>query len=135
MPDSANSPIQKQKVTTSLDDILLERLACLGGILKGIDEEARQRANLSGNIIHLIYQHYCYLKSKLHWLKLWPLSSDRAIESRRSALEKQLDALKQEKRQEQVLCWQDAAALRKEFRMWLKQYSDLMQRVKLVRST
>lgn len=90
------------------------------------------RLALSENVIYRIYQHYCYLKSKLFDLYLFPVNGNRAVEQRRSGLEKQLDFLKQEKRQEQVQCWQDVAVLRVESRQWAKQHGDLLLRVRLV---
>ena len=85
-------------------------------------------------MIYRIYQHYCYLKCKLFELYTWELGRSRNVEKRRSSLEQQLDALKQEKRQEQVHCWQDIARLRTELRTWFKQYRDLMQRVRMISS-
>lgn len=62
----------------------------------------------------------------------WPLGANRGIEIRRIRLEKQLDTLLQEKRAEQVKCWNDIALLNKELRNWFKEYCDLAQRVRLI---
>jgi hypothetical protein len=90
------------------------------------------RSELSFHVIYRIYQHYCYLKTKLFELYPLELGKSRAVEGRRSQLETQLDMLKQEKRKEQIQCWQDKEALKKEWRQWFKQYCDLVQRAKII---
>ena len=116
----------------TLEDLVLGKVRCLGQIMAEIDEDTRKRTSLSEDVIFRIYQHYLYIKAKLMELYVWPFSGNRAIESRRSALEKQLDALKQEKRKEQVECWKDIAKLRQEARTWFKQYVDLSLRARVV---
>lgn len=118
----------------SLEDLLQDKVRSLSHILKEIQGDIKSRATLFENIVYRIYQHYCYLKAKLFELYIFPINGNRAIEGRRGSLEKQLDSLKQEKRKEQVQCWQDIVALKKEFRTWLKQYKDLASRVRLVLS-
>lgn len=127
--DHQPTPRRQAAAFTSL---MQEKVRSLSSILADIEHEAGQRQSLSADIIQQIYEHYTYLKSKLFELYIFPITGNRALESRRSALEKQLDALKQEDRRERVLCWQDVAALRREFRTWFKQHADLVQRVKLV---
>ncbi|MDA2934255.1 hypothetical protein MYX82_07915 [Acidobacteria bacterium AH-259-D05] len=124
--------IQNHKEPESLEKLLEEKLNSLSDILKQIEQEMQARNDLSKNIIFQIYEHYCLLKSKLLGLSFWELGSNSSVDSRRSALGKQLDALKQEVRKEQIQCWQDVSNLKKEFRNWFKQYRDLMQRVRLV---
>jgi len=87
---------------------------------------------LSQYVLYRIGQHYCYLKSKLFELYRFPMGGSRAIEQRRSGLEKQLDALNQEMRGEMVTCWQDVAKLRAELRQWWKQYEEARQRTAIV---
>lgn len=116
----------------SLEDLLADKVRALWNILGQIEREIQGRKDLSGDIIYRISQHYCYLKTKLYELDIWPLGASRSIENRRSGLEKQLDTLNQEQRREQVQRWQDIALLKKEFREWFKQYCDLVQRVKIV---
>jgi len=115
-----------------LEGLLSEKIRSLRTILDQITLEIVERDNLSKNVINHIYQHYSYFKTRLLELYVWPLSSNRAIEFRRTTLEKQLDALKQEKRSEQVQSSQDIALLNSEFRKWFKQFSDITQRSKLV---
>ena len=123
---------QHDDESDTLEDLLGGKVKRLADILGQIQHEVRQRGLLCEDVIQRIYLHYSYLKSKLMELYVWPLSGNRAIEQRRNGLEKQLDALKQEKRQEQVKCWQDIAVLKVESRTWQKQYHDLVQRVRLV---
>jgi len=116
----------------SLEELLTNKVRCLADILADISRDITGRAKLSENVIHLIYQHYLYVKYHLLILEQWPIAGNRAIEQRRSGLEKQLDALLQEKRAEQVKCWQDVARLREEARRWFKQHSDLRERLAMV---
>lgn len=101
-------------------------------ILEQIGAEMADRTALHERVLAFISQQYCYLKTKLHELDAWGLGHNRNIDSRRSRLEQQLDALNQEARQEQVKRWQDVAALKKEFRTWFKQYADLAGRMRLI---
>lgn len=123
---------EKKDNDLSLEGLLGAKVQCLSDILADIQHGIQGRKDLFENVIYRIYQHYCYLKGKLFEMYQWPINHSRAIETRRSGVEKQLDTLKQEKRKEQVQCWQDIAGLKKEFRVWLKQYSDLAQRVRLI---
>ena len=72
------------------------------------------------------------MKTKLFEVYSWELGKVRNVEQRCSGLEKQLDELNKQKRQEQVECWRDIAELKTEFRTFFKQYCDLIQRVRLV---
>ena len=124
--------IENTEQKDPLENLLQEKAQCLADILGQIDLDIKSRKELSLNVIYRIYQHYCYLKSNVLELYTWELGRNRGIEIRRVRLEKQLDSLKQEKRQEQVQCWQDIAQLKKEFRTWFKQHCDLVQRVKII---
>jgi len=129
---AVQNPKKDSNDEASLENLLQEKVRGLSGILVNIQHSIKSRKDLFENIVYRIYQHYCYLKGKLFEMYQWPINHSRAIEARRSGVEKQLDALKLEKRQEQVQCWQDIAELKKEFRVWLKQYCDLVQRVRLI---
>ncbi len=131
-PKTPAKASEENNAQDSLESILNEKVQCLSTVLAQISQDITSRGDLSQNVIYRIYQHYFYLKSKLYELCQWTFGVNRNVESRRSKLEKQLDALKQEKRQEQVQCWQDIVSLKKELRNWFKQYCDLMQRVKIV---
>jgi len=127
-----SEPVVKRNGDDGLDNILHEKVLCLKTILNHILGEIQQRKALSSTIKNTIDYHYCYLKTKLIELATWEFGINKGIEQRRSRLEKQLDGLLQEQRQEQQKQWQDTAALNKEFRAWFKQYSDLMQRVRII---
>ena len=101
-------------------------------ILRQIEDETRVRKALFVKVVLDIYKQYSYLKTKLFELYYWGIGQSRSVEGRRSALEQQLDALNLEKRNQQVLCWQDVAQLRRELRTWFKQYRDLVQRVRII---
>lgn len=116
----------------ALEELLTSKVRCLADILADIKADVRQRAELSESVIRQIYQHYLYVKYYVLKLEQWPIGGSRAIEQRRSGLEKQLDTLKQEKRQEQVKCSEDIAKLREEGRRWFKEYMNLGLRVRLV---
>ena len=116
----------------TLETLLEEKLHCLSNILKGIEQEILKRNDLSQHSIYLIYEHCCFLNSKLLQLDFWELGSNTSVDARRVSLEKQVDKLKQEVRQEQIQRWQDNSKLNKEFRNWFRQYCDLQQRFKLI---
>lgn len=109
-----------------------EKVSCFANILIQVNQDIQKRNGLSETVIKKIYEHYSYLKSKLFEMYLWPVGGNRAIETRRSGLEQQLNDLNQQTREEKIKAWNDVAILKKEFRTWFKQYSDLKQRVKLV---
>lgn len=132
LSQQADSRSDNGEGSDSLERLLLEKVEALSSILRQVSSEAGGRAQLSTRIIGDIEQQYCYLKTKLFDLYSWELGRVRNVEQRRSGLEKQLDELNKQKRQEQVECWRDIAELKREFRTWLKQYCDLMQRVTLV---
>src|SRR5712692_3134380 len=90
----------------SLEGLLADKVQCLTDILDDIEKEISSRVSLSRYVLYLISQHYSYLKTKLFELYTWQLGANRSIENRRSRLERQLDALDQEKRQELVKAWQ-----------------------------
>ena len=119
----------------SLDELIGGRVRALSDILKDIQTEIASRTQLSYLVLRHIDTYYCYLKSELHDLYRWPLGHHRSIDQRRIGIEKLLHTLHTEKRRELTQCWQDIARLRSEFRTWLKQYSDLIQRARLVLRT
>lgn len=123
-----------ENLSTSLDALLGDKVTCLSNILAQIERDIHSREALSDQLFHHIEQHYCYLKTKLFELYTWTMGRNRSIEGRRSSLEKQLDALHQEKRLEQVKSWQDIESLKKEWRNWFKQYCDVVQRAKIILS-
>ncbi len=116
----------------SLETLLSDKLNSFKTILTDITSDIQKRKLLSEDIIYRIYQHYIYLKTHLMELYTVQIGSSFTFDFRRSSLEKQLDTLKHEKRAEQVICSQDIAKLKKEFREWFKKYSDLLQRVKII---
>jgi hypothetical protein len=118
----------------ALEDLLQEKVGTLSDTLSQIEHDIKSRQHLSQYLLADISQHYSYLKTKLYDLDNWQFGRNRSIETRRSKLEAQLDALNQEKRQEQLQCWRDTAQLTKEFRDWFKQYRDLLHRVNIILS-
>ncbi len=130
-PPPSNHKTPEKKPET-LERLLEEKVHCLSDILKKIEQEIQKRSDLSQQSIHLVYEHYCSLKSKLLQLEFWELGSNTSVDARRVSLEKQLDKLKQEVRQEQIQRWQDISELNKESRNWFKLYRDLVQRVQLI---
>jgi hypothetical protein len=123
---------QKDKQSDSLEYLFQDKVDSLSEILAQIDRDIKSRNDLSKDVIEQIDQHYRYIKTKYYELQQWMFGHNRWVEQRRSALERQLDALDQEKRQEQIQCWRDIAQLTREFRDWFKQYCDLMQRIKII---
>ena len=117
-----------------LETILGGKLKVFSTLIANIDAEAMERQRLSRSVSADIQQHYSYLKTMLYETGLWPMGASRQIEQRRSSLEKQLDELNKENRAEEVECWKDLAKLNTERRMWLKQYGELLNRLRLFES-
>lgn len=116
----------------SIGRLFADKVSCLVDILASIDSDASARLKLSASVLVEIERQYCYLKTKLYELDTWGLGVNRNVDSRRSKLEMQLDKLNQETRQERVQAWQNVEDLRKEWRIWFKQYCDLVQRLRIV---
>ena len=130
-PPPKKSQKDDEEEEDSLEDLLSERLRSLADTVAHIEHEAKQRVTLSELVIASIYEHYMYVRNKLIRLISAPTNiNDDAVQ--KSALEKQLDGLKQEVRTEKVTCWQDTARLNRDFRTWLKQYTDMAQKVGLL---
>jgi len=128
-----SKPISKEEQETdSLESLLIDKVNVLQDLINQIDFDENQRKALSYQVLYRLYQHYFYAKTYLFQIDQWQMGSQRHIEQRRSKLEQELSKLKQEKRQEQILCFQDILKLRQEKRNWLKQFGDLSRRVKLV---
>lgn len=115
----------------SLETVLGGKLKVFSTLIADIDVEAEQRRRLSRSVFAEIQQQYSYLKTKLYETDHWPVNASRQIEQRRSSLEKQLDELNKENRAEDIECWKDIAKLNTERRMWLKQYGELLNRLRL----
>ncbi len=97
-------PAKKSQPANSIEKLLADKVECLATILRDIQHKIDKRYVLSSDVMELIDHHYRYIKTKFFELQQWPLSSDRAIELRRSGLEGTLDTLLNEKRREQVQC-------------------------------
>lgn len=126
------SQVEKALAGASVQDVLGTRLQTLKHIVDDVQSELAKRRALSVAVLYLIQQHYLYVKAKLLELARWPLSSDRAIEQRRSKLEDTLDQLSHEFRREYLECWQDTTRLKRELWDWYKQHADLVARVQLL---
>jgi len=126
------SPPQINETDQSLENLLIEKVNNLAQILSQIHNEINNRKKLSHYLIYRLYNHYFYVKSYFLILDHGEIGGNRSIELRRSRLEQQLNNILQEKRLEQSRCWKDIAQLNKESRQWLKQYMDLVERVKIV---
>ena len=115
-----------------LENLLLTKIRTLSDVLSDLTRSIESRKQVSRNVIVHIQAHYLCIKNKLLELDEWQMGRNRSIESRRTSLEGQLDILLREHRQEQIKCWQDIAALKKEVRAWFKDYQDIKQRVDIV---
>lgn len=118
---------------SSLESLLQEKAKCLASILEDILRDIAGREELSQAVLSDLEVHASRVKSLLLQTELsvdhrrWPYTT-----TRRQALEKQLDTLKEEKRRERVQAWQDKQKLKEEFRRWWKQYQDQKQRTRLL---
>ena len=115
-----------------LEKILTEKVRALSSLLQQIQHEVRGRATLMDYVVYRIDYEYCLTRARLLEVLNWTPGASRSVDQRRSVLERELAVLNVERRKQQVEAWRDVAILQREFRTWLKQYSDLMQRVRLV---
>lgn len=117
---------------STIDTFVGGKLKVLSTLIAEIGAEIDERERLRQRIIDDNRIHYFYLKTKLLALEQWPIGGIRPIEQRRSALEMQLDQLNKDAREAQTICFQDIAKLTVERRTWLKQYGDLLNRMRLL---
>lgn len=117
-----------------LETLVGEKVRSVADILADLRHDMGARQLLSLAMLSAIQEHYLLVKNKFLQLDHWPQGGSRLMETRRSALEAQLDVLLREERQERVKCWEDIAKLKKEFRQWHKQYADLVQRSRIILS-
>lgn len=130
----SNAPA-KVEIGAKRDDIggmLWGSVDNLAAILDDINREIGNRRLLSTHMSGAIQDHYQRVKAKLYEMDQFPISSNRAVEQRRLALEQMLDTLVAEERRENIERWQDIGRLKTELRGWQKQYADLIQRISFV---
>ena len=127
-----------QKETSKSDDhgllkeILTDKIGFLTQILKEIDGQIKDRANLKDVILYKLDKGICYLRTKIYEIETWGLGKNRNIDTRRAQIEKELEDLKAQKRDENRESWRDTAILRKEHREFYHEYRSALKRVKVI---
>ncbi len=116
----------------SLEALLDDKIRTLSTILSSLGQEIKERYAISRSILGDITHDHLSVSSELPGLQPFVPDANPFIEGRRLDLEKRLDNLRRETRNEQVLRWQDTAHLNREFRAWFKQHRDLSQRIAIL---
>lgn len=115
-----------------LEEILSDKAEFLKQILGQIDQQITDREMIKESIARKIDKGICYLRTKLYELDTWQLGKNRNIDTRRAQLDKELEALEAQKRDEARECWRDVALLKKEHREFSKEYRNALRRVKVI---
>jgi len=115
-----------------LTDIITDKISFLRQILNEIDTQINNRETLKDSIVHKIDTGICYLRTKLYEIESWELGRNRNIDSRRSNIEQELEALENQKRDETRQSWRDIALLKKEHRQFFHEYRNALRRVKVI---
>ena len=115
-----------------LKEILTGKVKFLKQLLNEIDTQIRARDSLKETILNKIDNRLCKLKSKTYDIESWGIGNNKNIDSRRSQLEKEIEALVKQKSDEERENWRDVALLRKEHRQFSQQYLNAMRRVKII---
>ena len=116
------------------DDLLAQKLRTLNDFIQELNESILERQELSTQLREWIAEQYDATKEKLLHLDAWHFPNNPVIEQRRNTIERTLDTLVAQERDEQVSCWRDTELLSKELRQWQKQHEDLVQRVALLQA-
>lgn len=116
----------------AFSELLAHKLATLEGFVHELQEGITLRESLSQELRSWMEEQYAAIKAELLRLYAWQFPSNSIVEQRRHTLERSLEVLLSEQRQEAVLCLRDTESLRKELRQWQKQHDDLVQRITLL---
>lgn len=122
----------KLKPNNFIDDILLDKITFLRQILDEINTQMKDRDSLKHKIHNKIDYGICYIQTKLYETDPWGIGNNREIDTRRSKLENELEALKKQKRDEARECWRDISNLKKEHRQFFHEYRNSLRRVKVI---
>lgn len=124
--------IKEVKDEYFLKDVLTEKIRFLREILTEIDNQMKDRETLKEKILIKINKGICYLRTQIYEIDSWGYGNNKSIDLRRSKIEKEVEALKKQKRDELRESWRDIALLRKEHREFFHQYRNALRRVKVI---
>lgn len=128
---SATGPAEARSLDP-LVGLLQDRERTLQGLLAQLACEIQERQRISESLLTELDAERGTVNDELLVLRQWPISIDARFDRRRQRLEERHHNLQQERRQEVVERWRDVARLGREFRSWLKQHQDLIQKQKLL---
>jgi len=129
---SSPGEIDKSEDKGFLKEILTDKISFLKQFLSEIDEQIHDRENLKDKILDKIDKGMCYLHTKLYEIETWGLGRNKNIDTRRTQIEKELEALKSQKRDETRESWRDISLLKKEHREFFHEYRNALRRVKVI---
>ena len=127
-PTKGNEPGGSQ----ALNRLMGRRLQTLAGILSEIEEFGRARLGISEAVVAELDDAALELRNKLLELEHWPVGGAPHIDQLRQNLEQRHETLVRERRAEILQRWRDLAQLAQESRTWLKEHSDLAQKMDLL---
>lgn len=130
--DQDKKATDNKKDRNFLKEILTDKISFLKELLDEIDVQIQDRQALKDTIIDKIDRGECYLRTKLYEIDTWDHGKNRNIDTRRLQIEKELEALKNQKRDEKRESWRDIARLKKEHRQFFHEYRNALKRVKVV---
>ena len=118
--------------TDLLEEILTDKVKFFKQILGEIDSQVKDREQLKTIIIKKLDERMCMLTTKTYEVDSWGLGNNKEMDSRRSKLESEIEALAKQKTEEEQQSWKDIALLKQEHRQFSQQYRNALRRVKII---
>lgn len=128
----SNKKSKKPDKNELLEEIITDKVKFFKQILEEIDSQIKDRKFLKETIIKKLDDRMCLLTTKTYETDLWGLGNNTEMDSRRSALEKEIEALAKQKTEEEQQSWKDIALLRQEHRQFSEQYRNARRRAKVM---
>ncbi len=115
-----------------LEEILTDKVKFFKQILGEIDSQVKDREQLKTIIIKKLDERMCMLTSKTYEVDSWGMGNNKEMDSRRSKLESEIEAIAKQKTEEEQQSWKDIALLKQEHRQFSQQYRNALRRVKII---
>lgn len=132
--DYLRPPPPAEKEADVLESILEERSRFLAGSISQFSFFHKERLRISRNLQDKLDYDIAQNQSLIFELDFWPLGTESIVESRRSQLENIQTSLEQEKRREEVSCWNDLLKVAQDVQSVLREYVELQIRTKLLQT-
>jgi hypothetical protein len=127
IPDESISvPTRKIDISKAFTGSLSSKLKILAEAIEEIDQLIGLRKSLSRLIQERIDKEISNSEYLLSQVKPWQLGVSNSIEMRRLGLEREIIALRKEKRSEDVRSWEHVSTLKKLRRQFVIEYQNLL---------